>query len=114
MGLGRMNVFIDIISTTPVKDAEGFATTEDTVLASVRAQKEERHGSVKWANRAVFSTATVLFRFRKIPNLRPVSSLYMLCGGERYKIVSAEDVKGRGLYYECLAELVTPTGLTDS
>ena len=37
MSFGRMNTFIEIISTTPTKDVEGFVTTGDTVLANVRA-----------------------------------------------------------------------------
>ncbi len=45
MSFGKMNTFIDIITTEPVKDDEGFVNTGDTVLASVRAYKEERHGS---------------------------------------------------------------------
>ncbi len=82
MSFGKMNAFIDIISTTPIKDAEGFATTGDIVLASVRAYKEERHGTEKWANMAAFSTATALFRFRKIPGLDVDATLYIVCGDE--------------------------------
>ena len=98
-----MNTFIKIITAEPVKDAEGFAAHGDTVLASVRAYKEERHGNEKWANRAAFSSATSLFRFRKIPALAVTTAMFILCGGERYNIVSVEDVKGRGMYIEVLA-----------
>ena len=109
MSYGKMNKLIDIISTKPTKDAEGFAAHGDTVIASVRAYKEHRHGTEKWANRAAFSTATALFCFRKIPGVEIDSSLYIICAGCRYKIVSAEDVKGRGMYIEVLAERVGPT-----
>lgn len=44
MSFGKMNTFIDIISTVPVKDSEGFAVTGDTILASIRAYKEDRRG----------------------------------------------------------------------
>jgi hypothetical protein len=37
MSFGKSNTFIDIIITTPTKDAEGFVTHGDTILASVRA-----------------------------------------------------------------------------
>ena len=45
MSYGKMNTFVDIISTQPVKDSEGFTTKAGTVLASIRAYKEDRHGS---------------------------------------------------------------------
>ena len=50
MSIGKMNTFINIISTAPTKDAEGFVTTGDNTLAAVRAYKEDRHGNEKWAN----------------------------------------------------------------
>ena len=110
MSYGKMNEFIDIISTEPVKDAEGFVTTGDNILASVRAYKEEQHGNEKWANRAAFSTATALFRFRKIPSVEITTLLVIACFGGRYNIVSVEDVKGRGMYIEVLAERVIASG----
>ena len=109
MSYGKMNTFIDIITTEPVKDDEGFVNTGETVLASVRAYREERHGNEKWANRAAFSTATALFRFRKLPSLEITTSLYIACSDGRYRILSVEDVKGRGMYIEVLAEKIEPT-----
>jgi len=109
MGLGRMNTFIDIISTMPVKDDEGFAHSGDTVLASVRAYKEDRHGNEKWANRAAFSTATALFRFRRIPGLIVEAAQFVVCADGRYQILTVEDVKGRGMYIEVLTEKLEPT-----
>ena len=106
MSFGKMNSFIDIISNAPVKDADGFVTQGDTVLASVRAYKEDRNGSERWANRAVFSEATVLFRFRKIPGVEVSPAQFIVCEEKRYRITSAEDVRGRGMYVECLCELV--------
>lgn len=99
-----MNAFIDIIQTTELKDTEGFATSVDAVIASVRAYIEERHGTKTWANRAAFSTANTLFRFRKIPNVNISTQNIILCNNERYKIFSIEDVRGRGMYIEVLAE----------
>lgn len=45
MSFGKMNSFIDIISAENVTDSEGFSGRKETVLASIRAYKEERHGS---------------------------------------------------------------------
>ena len=43
-------------------------------------------------------------RFRKIPNVEIKTSLFIICGDEQYRIISAEDVRGRGMYIEVLAE----------
>ena len=108
MAFGKMNQFIDIVSSIPLtKDAEGFATQGETIIASVRAYVEQRHGSEGWANRAVFTTATALFRFRKIPNVTVDATHVIIWQGNRYRITSAEDVKNRGMYIECLAEFIT-------
>lgn len=104
MSYGKMNSFIDIISTAPSKDADGFVTTGDHIVASIRAYKEDRHGNERWANMAVFSEATALFRFRKTPGVEITTALFLICDSERYRIVSVEDVKGRGMYVEVLAE----------
>ena len=109
MSFGKMNKRISIVTTTPAKDAEGFAANDDTILASVRAYKEDRHGAERWANMAAFSSATSLFRFRAIPGLTIDASMVILCGGERFRILSAEDVKGRGMYVEVLAEKLETT-----
>ena len=107
MSFGKMNTSIDIISTEPVKDAEGFVTTGDHILASVKAYKETRNTSAKWeriVGNAAFSSVTVLFRFRKIPCLSVTTSHFISEADGRYNIVSAEDVRGRGMYVEVLAE----------
>ena len=106
MSVAKMNTFIDIISTEPVKDAEGFATTDDTVLASIRAYKEDRRGNEIWANRAAFTTANALFRFRKIPGVVVDTTHTIICEGVRYRITSVENVRNRGMYTEVLAERV--------
>lgn len=109
MSYGKMNTIIDIISAAPSKDADGFVTTGDHVVASVRAYKEDRHGNERWANMAAFSEATALFRFRNIPDIEITTSLFIVCDSERYRIVSAEDVRGRGMYIEVLAEKLEPS-----
>ena len=57
MSYGKMNTFIDIITTAPVKDAEGFVTHGDTVLARVVLTKT-RNTSAKW-ERIIGSAAFV-------------------------------------------------------
>ena len=104
MSFGKMNIPISIVMETVTKDAEGFATKTDTVLASVHAYREGRHGSQKWVNRAAFSEATDLFRFRVIPGLRITTEHVLLCDDDRFEITSIEDVKGRKMYLEVLAK----------
>ena len=110
MSYGKMNTFVDIISTAPVKDADGFVTKGNHVVASTRAYKEDRHGNERWANMAAFSEASVLFRFRKIPDVTVDTTLFISDAGGRYNIVSVEDVKGRGMYIEVMAQEVKPSG----
>ena len=104
MSFGRMNAFVDIVLAGTQTDVEGFAIPGDTVLASVRAYHEGRHGTTAWANRAVFSQATDLFRFRLIPGLSVTTEHVLICEDDRYHITSVEDVKGRGMYVEVLAK----------
>ena len=105
-----MRSFIYITSNTPTTDAQGFETSNETIIASARAYKEERHGNESWKNRAAFSTATCLFRFRRIPNIEVDTTHTIICGDNRYNILSVEDVRGRGMYVEVLASLVQPSG----
>ncbi|GHV48703.1 hypothetical protein FACS189499_08670 [Clostridia bacterium] len=103
----RLNTFIDIISTTPTKDAEGFATHSGTVVASVRAYKETRSNSADWeriVGNAAFSTVTAVFRFRKIPGLTIDSTMVISDDSGQFNIVNAANVKERGMYWECLCE----------
>jgi len=105
-----MNTLISIAREVVTKDAEGFATKTDQVLALTFAYREGRHGSQKWVNRAAYSEATDLFRFRVIPGLSVNTAQVILCGDDRFEITSVEDVKGRGMYLEMLAKKVTPDG----
>lgn len=110
LSFGKLaSVFIDIIEQRSVTDAEGFSHMEDTVIASVRASKEDRHGSKAWANRAAFSSATAVFRFRTIPGITVKPEMTIVCGDGRYRILSVEDVGGRGLYYEVLTGITEPS-----
>ena len=110
MSFGKMNTFIDIIKPVVTKDVDGFKNTSDEILASVRAYREGRHGSERWANRAAFSDATDLFQFRCIPGLKITTDMVITCADGRFEITSVEDVKGRGMYIEVLAKEVKPSG----
>ena len=110
MSYGKMNTFIDIVEKVTIKDQEGFRTEVDNIIASVKAYREGRHGNEKWANRASFSEATDLFRFRRIPGVTITTSMVVVNKDDRFEITSVEDVKGRGMYIEVLAKEVKPSG----
>jgi head-tail adaptor len=110
MSFGKMNSFIDIIDKRVRTDEEGFKVQEDEIVASVRAYREGRHGSERWANRAAFTDATTLFRFRSIPGITVTTAMVIVCGEDRFEITSVEDVKSRGMYVEALAREVKPSG----
>lgn len=109
MSFGKMNTFIDIVERVVGKDGDGFRTEADHIVASVRAYREGRHGNEKWANRAAFSEATDLFRFRSIPGLTLSTDMVIVCSAGSFAITSVEDVKGRGMYIEVLAKEVAPS-----
>jgi hypothetical protein len=104
ISFGKMTNFISLIATTHPKDPAGFAFPSESIIASVRAYREDRHGTKLWANRAAFSTATALFRFRAIPGVTITPKLSIDCNGDRFEILSAEML--RGMYVECLCERI--------
>ena len=110
MSFGKMNTFIALVEKQFTKDEEGFQTEKDVTVAEIRAYREGRHGSEKWANTASFSTATDLFRFRAIPGLPVTTAMRILCDGHTFEITSVEDVKGRGMYLEVMAQEVRASG----
>lgn len=110
MSFGKMNTFISIVEKQFTQDDEGFKTETDVTVAEVRAYREGRHGSEKWANMATYSTATDLFRFRIIPGVTVTTEMKILCDGHTFEITSVEDVKGRGMYLEVLVQEVKQSG----
>lgn len=110
MSFGQMDTFIEIVEKRFTQDDEGFKTETDAAVANVRAYREGRHGSEKWANMASFSTATDLFRFRVIPGVEITTAMRIICDGHTFEITSVEDVKGRGMYLEVLAQEVAASG----
>lgn len=110
MSFGKMNSFIEIVKKSIDTDNEGFKTENLKTVAKVRTYREGRHGSEKWANRAAFSTATDLFRFRCIPHIEITTDMLILCDNRKFEITSVENVKGRNMYLEVLAKEVKPSG----
>ena len=106
MSFGRMNRQGSIVEEIVNKNSEGFASKQDVTLASVSMYREGRHGSERWANLATFSEATDLFRFRTIPDVTVTTGQHILYDGERFDIISVENVGGRGMYIEVLAKKV--------
>ncbi len=109
MSYGKMNNFIQIVQLKKLKDKDGFMNETKEVVASIRAYREGRHGNAMWANRATFTTATDLFRFRKIPNVELTTSMIIVCDDSDFEVFSTEDVKGKKMYIEVLAKKVEPT-----
>ena len=105
-----MNTRVRIFRKDNGTDAEGFVIKDAVPVADVRAYREDRHGTESWKNRAAYTTATTQFRFRKIPRFEFTRDLFLVCDGEKFSIYSAEDVRGRGMYMEVLAERVMPDG----
>lgn len=105
--LGKMSEHIDLIQPMVSKDAAGFATTCDEVIASVRAYMEVRHASGAWVNRAAYSKADALFRIRVIPGLRVSEAMEIACASGRY-VIDAVECFGR--YVEILAHRIEPEG----
>lgn len=110
MSFGKMNTPVEIMKRVIETDDEGIKKERMKTVASVRAYREGRHGSEKWANRTAFSTATDLFRFRCIPNTDVTTDMLILCDNRKFGITSVENVKGRNMYIEALAKEVKPSG----
>ena len=108
MSFGKMNTPIQIFRVTYEKDADGFAAPTDQPVKSIRAYFEQRHGNVKWANRAAFSEATALFRFRVIPGVTVEPLYIIICNQKRFEVLSVE-VLGK-LYCEALCKEVVAVG----
>jgi len=103
MSFGKLNTFIDIISTEPMKDADGFVNHGDTALASVRAYFEQKNSTEKWRNMSQNSEVNALFRLRTIPGLELNNRHIIVCESKRYNIYSVENIKSRKMYLEVLA-----------
>jgi SPP1 family predicted phage head-tail adaptor len=103
MSIGKLNTLINIITTEPVKDADGFTSSVDTTVASVRAYFEQKNSTERWRSMAQNNEVNALFRLRTIPEVELNNRHIIVCKGKRYNIYSVEDIRGRGMYLEILA-----------
>jgi SPP1 family predicted phage head-tail adaptor len=103
MSIGKLNSIINIISTEQVKDAEGFTSSVDTTVATVRAYFEQKNSTERWRSMAQNNEVNALFRLRVIPGVEVNTRHIIVCEGKRYNIYSVEDIRGRGMYLEILA-----------
>lgn len=109
MSLGKMNETIELIAVDAYSDPAGFGTTiNQGVIASIRAHVEQRHATSAWVNRAAYSKATTLFRFRMMPGVPVSEEMEIHHDTHRYQIDSVEVIHGR--YVEVLAHRTTPEG----
>ena len=105
--LGRMSHHIDLIAPVVTKDAAGFATTGDEVIASVRAYMEVRHASPAWVNRAAYTKADLLFRIRAIPGVKITEAMQISSARGRCVIDAVEPI---GRYLQILAHRTEAEG----
>lgn len=105
--LGKMSEHIDLIQPMVTKDAAGFATTRDEVIASVRAYMEVRHASPAWVNRAAYTKADLLFRIRAIPGINITEAMEISSARGRYVIDAVEPI---GRYLQILAHRIEAEG----
>ena len=113
MSYGKMTVPIILYRIRYTKDKDGFAMAREEPVASVRAYFEPRNATEKWTNSAVLKEASALFRFRYIPAVKIDSSMVIDCLGERYNVVSVENVRQKNMYCEVTGKLEDTHGKTD-
>lgn len=106
--LGKMSEHIDLIQPIVSKDAAGFATTGDEVIASVRAYMEVRHASPAWVNRAAYTKADLLFKVRAIPGIKITEAMQISSAHGRC-VIDAVEYLGR--YVEILAHRTEAEGV---
>ena len=113
MSYGKMTVPVILYRRVYTKDEDGFTVPREEPVASVRAYFEPRNATEKWTNRAVLKEASALFRFRYIPAVKIDSSMVIDCLGERYNVVSVENVRQKNMFYEIIGRLEDTHGKTD-
>lgn len=113
MSFGKMKTPILIVKVTYTKDAQGFRIPNERIVASAHAYFEPKNSTEKWTNRAVLKDASALFRFRYLPDTEIDESMTIICLGNRYNLVSVENVRQRNMYYEAIGKLEVDNNGTD-
>jgi len=109
MGIGKMTTTINICTRATALDADGFATTTDQVVATVRAFKSTQNATARWEriiNNAAFAGVNAIYEFRTIPGVEVTTKMLIAEKDGVYNIVSVENVRGRGKYLQVLAKRV--------
>lgn len=104
MALGRLDTPITFTLLSKEKDEEGFSNMVSHPIACVRAYKEDKNTTEKWANKALLEDVTTLFQIRYIPNIRITTDMQIECFDGTYDIKSVENIKGRNMYLQILAK----------
>lgn len=110
MSVGLLREHITLHQPQVHADPAGFIIRELVEVATVRAFVEQRRATGAWVNRAAYSSATMLFRFRTIPGLSVDERMVIQWQGKRYEVDSVENIRGR--YVEVLARRLTSEGNT--
>ena len=110
----KLSHFIELMREEQTSDKEGFPIKRDVPLAHVRCYREDRYGSEVWKNRSLFSKATTLFRLRAIPGVKLDMRCVVIAEDGRFNILSVEDIRHKGLYWEILAERVDTKGVVEN
>jgi hypothetical protein len=104
MSVSKLKTVIQIIETTAIKDTDGFGKADERVIATVRAEMDERHGSESQTNMTTVSTTSTRFCFRIIPRVTVTTNHTIRHGGVDYRITSVMNI--RGLVVEVMAEKI--------
>ena len=105
MPISELNTPIQILRLRFGRDRDGFPTESDELIACVRARAEMRNATERWSSRAVLREASAIFTFRHIPHIEITTDMVIVCGADRYNIVSVENIRGRNLYTQVVARL---------
>lgn len=108
MSFGLMRNNIKILAPGHSSDAAGFHTDQPVLKSTVRAAVEHRHATSAWVNRAAFTKATTMFRFRAHPGWRVDERDLIEFENCTYFIDSVEIIGNR--YVEVLAHHTSPEG----
>ena len=85
-----------VVSISGGAGLSGSGVVGDTALATIRAAMSDgavgRRSGERMVNQAALATSQVTFRFRAIPGVVVTAALAIVCGGKRYRIVTATDV----------------------
>ena len=105
MSISDLNTPIQILRLRFGRDRDGFQTESEEIIACVRARAETKNATEKWSNRTVLREASAIFTFRWIPHIDITTDMVIVCGADRYNILSVENVRGRNLYTQVVARL---------